>query len=311
MSASPSPSAWDVVGVGANSVDTVYVLPEHPRADGTRAKLPILQRVVCCGGQTATALATCARLGLRSAYVGATGNDANGRRIAAVLRDRGVEAAPVVRESPNPTAVILIDAGTGERLVLWHRPEGLALAPAELPLETIAGARLLHVDDVDQAAAVRAAQFARGRGILVTSDLERMTDATETLVHSVTCPIFAEHLPSELTGHADQEQALRKLRRTHPGWLVVTLGSRGAVALEGDRLLVSPGVPVKAVDTTGSGDVFRGAFIYGLLNDWPLARILRFANAAAAVSCTRLGAMNGVPARAEIDALIEGGDALS
>jgi sugar/nucleoside kinase (ribokinase family) len=76
--------------------------------------------------------------------------------------------------------------------------------------------------------------------------------------------------------------------------------------LEGDDLVIEPAFTVNAIDTTGAGDVFRAAFIYGLLMESPPRDLLRFANAAAAISCTRAGAMNGVPARAEVERLLTG-----
>ena len=117
-------------------------------------------------------------------------------------------------------------------------------------------------------------------------------------------PILSEHLPQALTGEADLESALRALRAWNPGLLTVTTGASGAVALDGDRLIRAEGFAVHAVDTTGSGDVFRGAFMYGLLQQWPVERLLRFANAAAALSCTRSGALDGVPSPPEIYKLL-------
>jgi sugar/nucleoside kinase (ribokinase family) len=160
------------------------------------------------------------------------------------------------------------------------------------------------VDDVDQEAAIRAAGHARGLGIPVTSDLDRMTDRTEELVMAVSCAIFADGLPEQLTGERDHERALRRLRERHKGLLVVTVGQQGAVALDGDRFLLSPGFAVNAVDTTGSGDVFRAGFIYGLLSGWPIDRMLRMANAAAAVACTRVGAMASIPTLDEVLGLV-------
>ncbi len=121
---------------------------------------------------------------------------------------------------------------------------------------------------------------------------------------SVTFPMFAEHVPPAMTGINDPGDALRALRRVHPGILCVTLGMRGAMALEGDRLIHLPAFAVHAVDTTGAGDVFRGGFIYGYLQGWPLEQTLRFANAAAAVSCTRFGAMSSVPSLDEAERLM-------
>jgi sugar/nucleoside kinase (ribokinase family) len=298
--ASPEPrrgeGGWDVLGLGANSIDFVHLLPAFPQPEGWLSKMRVSRHFVAPGGQTATTLAACARFGLRAKYLGATGTDENGARVRAELPRRQVDASDVaVREANNQYAVILIEEHSGERVVLWDRDERLELAEGDVPLALIASARLLHVDDVDQAAAIRAARHARSLGIPVTSDLDRMTERTSELVAAVTVPIFAEGLLPQLTGAEDPEEGLRALRRVHDGLLVVTRGHLGAMALDGDRLIDSPGFKVNVRDTTGSGDIFRAGFIYAWLNGWPVDRVLRFANAAAALSCTRFGAMDGIP----------------
>ena len=90
------------------------------------------------------------------------------------------------------------------------------------------------------------------------------------------------------------------MRLRHDGLLMVTLGERGSAALDGDRFYHVPAPPVNAVDTTGAGDVFRAGFIYGLLQRWTTEELLRFANNAAALSCTRRGAMAAVPRLADV-----------
>ena len=304
----PDPSRkWDVVGVGANSVDSVYRLPASPRADSATAKLRITSHRVSCGGQMATALSACAALGLRAAYVGAVGTDDNGRLIQKELAGRGIDLSHVVtRDGANQFAVITVDETTGERIVLWDRDERLLLQPADVPAALIASARLVHVDDVDEVAAIRAATLAREAGVPVTSDLDRITDRTPELVAAVSIPIFAEHVLPAITGEADCERALVKLRRTHAGLLCVTLGARGAMLLDGDRVCFEPGFAVRAVDTTGAGDVFRAGFIHALLGGAEPQGILRFANAAAALSCTRQGALDGVPSLAEVERFMAG-----
>jgi sulfofructose kinase len=288
---------WDALGIGANSIDFVTVVPAFPRPEGWYSKMQIRRHLVTCGGQTATAMAVCARFGLRACYIGAVGADENGQRVLADLPRQGVDASSVVtRAGRNQFAVIVIDGQTGERAVLWDRDQALALRDEDVPLDAIAAARVLHVDDVDQGAAIRAARHARTLGIPVTSDLDRMTDRTAELVDAVTYPIFADGLHEKLTGCAGHEEALRRLRRPHHRALCITVGQHGAVALADDRFIESPGFRVEAVDTTGSGDVFRGAFIYALLQGWDIDRTLRFANAAAALACTGVGAMAGIPA---------------
>jgi sugar/nucleoside kinase (ribokinase family) len=145
---------------------------------------------------------------------------------------------------------------------------------------------------------------ARQAGAVVTSDIEQVSPTVEELVSSVTYPIFDQHLTGQLTGESDPERALRKLRRLNAGLLCMTLGEAGAVALDGDRVYVVPACLVQVVDSTGAGDVFRAGFIYGLLQHWSVPHMLRFANVAAAVSCTRLGAIPSVPALAEVQDLL-------
>jgi len=296
---------FDVVGIGATSVDYVYLLPAYPAPTASLAKMRISSHLVSCGGQVATALATCARMELRSKFVGVTGTDDNAKQVRRELELRGVDLADVViRDIPNQYAVILVDEHSGERIVLWDRDDRLRLRERELPPEVVAAARVVHVDDVDVDAAVRAATLARASGTVITTDIDRVNDRTRELVAAATFPIFAEHVPGAITGVNDPAEALRVLRRSHPGVLCVTLGVRGAMALEGDRLIHAPAFAIDAVDTTGAGDVFRGGFIYGYLEGWPLEDTLRFANAAAAVSCTRLGAMASVPSLEEAQRLI-------
>ena len=121
----------------------------------------------------------------------------------------------------------------------------------------------------------------------------------------MTFPIFEQRLAGQLTGEHDPERALRKLRRLNTGTMVITLAEEGAVALERDTFYAAPAFKVKVVDATGAGDVFRAGFIYGLLQKWKVPEILRFANATAGVSCTRLGAIPSVPKLAEVNALLD------
>jgi sugar/nucleoside kinase (ribokinase family) len=292
----------DVVGVGANSVDRVYRLPAFPTPNGPAAKLRIVNHDIGPGGQTATTLCACASMGLTTRYVGATGNDDSGRLIREELSRRGVDVSRcLVRDASNAYAVILIDDTQGERVVLWDRDSRLNLVPAEIDAADIGGARLLHVDDVDVEASLHAASIARDAGIPITSDIESVGHKTEELIAAVTVPIFAEHVLEPLTGECDPERALRALRRRHTGLLCVTLGARGAMLLVGDRMYMEPAFETTVVDTTGAGDVFRGGFISALLRGDAPKDILRFANAAAAISCSRAGAINGVPSLAETE----------
>jgi sugar/nucleoside kinase (ribokinase family) len=238
--------------------------------------------------------------------MGVFGSDENGRRIRDAIQRAGVDTAnALVREAPNRHAVILVDQRNGDRTVIWHRDPRLVLQGTEIVSSPITNARLVHVDDLDEDASIAAARLASAAGLPVTSDIDRITERTVELVALSTTPIFSSHVPAALTGERDPERALRTLRAGHAGWLCVTLGAEGAMLLEGDRLHHVRAFSVDAVDTTGAGDVFRAAFIYALLQSQNPSEILRFAAAAAAVSCTREGAITSVPGLADVRRMLD------
>jgi sulfofructose kinase len=294
--------SFDIVGVGEHSCDEIIRVLG---AVAPNAKIPISGRRTLHGGQVATTLATCASLGLRAAYVGAFGHDPDGAALRRALEARRVDTSFCVeRPVRSRSAVIVVDERSGDRTVLWQRDPELNLRTTEVPAHAIAGARVLHVDDTDPAASLAATRIARDAGVPVTSDFDQINARTTELLAAVSVPILAEPMPAALTGETDPECALRALRRPEHQMICVTLGARGAMLLVGDRVYQAPAFPVTVVDSTGAGDVFRGAFITAMLRGDPPDQILRFANAAAAIACTREGAFDSVPTLDQIDALM-------
>src|SRR5881296_2668165 len=163
----------DVAGFGLNSVDLVAVVAEYPTAN-TKQRLQRFAQLP--GGQIATAIATCARMGWRTAYVGSFGDDVMGAVSRDSLTREGVDisAARIVPGATNQFAVVLVDARSGERTVLWDRHPGLAWPPEELPRDAVTSGRMLLVDCHETAAAAQAARYAREAGIPTVVDVERV-----------------------------------------------------------------------------------------------------------------------------------------
>ena len=296
---------FDVLGIGENSLDEVYRLPSLPQPGTATAKMQVSARTRLPGGQVATAMAACATWGLRTAYLGVFGDDENGRVARSALADRGVDVSPApVRAGANRHAAILVDGRTGDRVVLWDREPAMSLRPEDISQALVSSARLVHVDDTDATAALRASRLAREAGAIVTSDIESITPDTAELVSLVSVAIFASHVPQALTGDADPARALRVLRQRHDAMLCVTRGEHGSMLLVGGTLYEEPAFPVQAVDTTGAGDIFRAGMIYALLRGERPEMLLKWGNAAAALSCTKPGAMDSIPALAEIESLL-------
>lgn len=296
---------FDVVGLGLNATDVAIELPRFPAFN---SKVEFTSAVWRAGGQVATALAVCQRLGLRTKYIGRVGSDPMGEFQLESLRPEGIDLADVrvVPDCPNQAAYILIDQATGERTILWRRDPRLALRPEDLRPEMIRGARLVHVDGHDTAAAAGLAGWARAEGIPVTADVDNLYPGLEALLDQTDYLISAEAFPECYTGEGGLFAALEAIRERHPRMRLVaaTLGREGVLALEGERFLYRPAYEVACRDTTGAGDVFHGAFIYGLLAGWPMERILDFSNAVASIKCTALGARGRIATRAEAEELM-------
>lgn len=289
---------FDVVGVGLNATDTILVVPRFPAYGG---KVPFTREFYSVGGQVATAMATCARLGLRTKYIGAVGDDERGRIQMESLRRSGIEITHVRQRKncPNQSAYIVVDESTGERTVFWSRPDCLALAPDEIADDQIACARLLHIDGHDTPAVARAAHIARTHGIPVTVDVDTIYPGFDRVLPLVDYLISSSEFPARWTGIADPAEALLAIQRqSGVRMAAMTLGAQGALAwIEAEgRFVYSPGFVVNCVDTTGAGDVFHGAFCYAVLQQMPMADALEFSNAMAALNCTAYGARGGIEA---------------
>jgi sulfofructose kinase len=298
---------FDVVGLGENSVDYVAVAATHPTPS---SKQQLVQFACLPGGQVATAIVACARLGWRTRYIGSFGDDAAGRlsreSLAAECVDLG--AARTVPGATNRLAVIVVAQRTGERTVLWHRDPALRMDPSDAVLrEAAASGRLLLVDCEDIAAATAAATAARQAAVPTIVDIEDVQSGTHALLQEIDAIISAENFPSALTGHPDLGRALEAIEREFRAPLVcATLGAKGSLARCGGREIRTAPFVLERVDTTGAGDVFRGAFASGCLR-WPegdIETVLAYANAAAAISCRALGARGGLPSAGEIDVLL-------
>jgi sulfofructose kinase len=303
----PHSAEFDVVGFGLNAVDHLCFVPEFPTPD-TKPRVNTFVRSP--GGQAASAMVICARLGLTAKYVGKVGGDEAGEFSLESIRSEGVNVDDVARVPgvTNQLAMVIVDASTGERTILWYRPAEIATLPEELTAEKVACGRLLLIDGHDAPAAARAAALARERGIPVMLDAESVKDGTDEVVANTDILIASRDFPRAFTGASDLEKAFDSLRSAGPRVIGATLGALGAVIMVADGSVVaSPAYRVDVVDTTGAGDVFHGAFLYGLLAGWSVNRTMAFSNAAAALNCAVPGARGGVGDIGQIFALMARG----
>jgi sulfofructose kinase len=298
-------SQFDIVGIGQNATDTLLLLPKFPAYAG---KVPFASEILSPGGQVASAMVACARLGLRVKYVGTVGDDERGRIQLESLRGLGINLDDVeVRANcPNQTAYILIDQTTGERTVLWQRAEGLYLQPESITAEKIVGSRMLFFDAQDTAAVGRAAEIARAHSIPVAVDVDTIYHGFDKVLPYIDYLVTSSEFPVQWTSERDPFKALAMMRSEYRMRVAaMTLGAHGALALTEEGYVYSPAFVVNCVDTTGAGDVFHGAFCYSVLQGMSMRDTLEFSNAMAALNCTALGARGRIGTVDQARALLE------
>lgn len=290
---------YDVVGLGLNAVDYLCVVPHFPRFD---SKVKMLEFKREAGGQVATALVALTRWGLATSYIGKVGEDELGRYTRQELKREGVDTTHL-KVAPGATsqfAFIMVDQQTGERTIVWHRDEKTDLTPQEVSRSAVTAGRVLHLDGHEIDAAIQAARWAREEGIPIVLDIDAIHPKTAELIRTADFLIGDQDFPTAFTGNSDREAALREIASLGPREVAMTLGTEGAMALSTEGVRYSPGFKVKAVDTTGAGDLFHAGFIYGIFQGWGLPERLAFANAVAALKCRQLGGRAGIPTLEEV-----------
>lgn len=287
----------DVLGLGATAVDELLYVEEHPPADG---KARVLRRVRQCGGLTATALVASARLGGRCAFAGVLGQDANSRFVLRTLQRERVNTRLCVREpKARPIQSTIIVEEKSQRRTVFYDLAGVRGAHEMAPSEAvIRSTRVLLVDNFGVKGMERAARIARAAGIPVVGDFEgESADGLEDLLFYVDHLILSESFSFILTGLSNAAAAAMALWNEARAVVIVTRGALGCCFLAGGMKLPesAPAFKVHAMDTTGCGDVFHGAYALALARKRPLAERIRFASAAAALKATCCGGQAGCP----------------
>jgi sugar/nucleoside kinase (ribokinase family) len=288
----------------------VAVVPHHPSPGG---KTRIERFATLPGGQSASAAVGCARLGWKTQYIGTFGDD-DAARIGIESLERDQVDTSLVRRIPDATShtsLVLVDARSGDRTVIWYRDPRLAMSAEDVPVDAISKGRVLLVDDHEPLAATVAARAAREAGVRTVIDVEKLRPGTEELLQHIDVIIAAEHFPSELTGLPDLGAALREMaRRFEPAHTCATLGPKGSLSLVDGKEVRTPAFEVHVEDTTGAGDAFRAGFISGWLragSNPNVHEVLRYAHGVAALNCRGLGARDALPRPAEVLELIRRG----
>lgn len=286
-----------VLGIGVSAVDIIGKTWGFPEPDGYSLLLEYDRQV---GGIVSNALVALARLGVPTKWLGKVGDDEFGQVILDDMRREGVELeVETDAVNPSPLSLIIVDSQTGARSINF-RPGCSFSYGADVPRHVLEGAEMIHLDGFFPDAALQAAEFGRSSGKTVSLDAGMMFPELDELVKDVDVFIPNVFVARELSGEDLPADCLRKLGEMGPRTVVITMGAEGSLGNEGAETVRLEAAEVDVVDTTGCGDAYHGAFLYGELRGWDLRSKMLFASAYAALKATRLGGRKGLPVLAEM-----------
>lgn len=279
-------------GLGQCSLDYLALMKGFPAEDSKEEAAELLTQG---GGPVATALVTLRRLGVGAAFHGCVADDLAGAEIIRGLKEEGVDARGVLVRpgGRSQQAVIIVNPANGTRTICWQRPTVAPLSAGEVDRSIMKGASFLLLDGLMAEASIRAAELALERSIPVMLDAGSMRPGMLKLASMADYIVASERFVTDLK--LTMKEAFQRLSAGKAKAVTITLGDKGSFTWHSGRVFLQKAFKVRAVDTTGAGDVFHGAYIYGLLQGWEMKKTVRFASAVAAMKCRSLGGRTGIP----------------
>ncbi len=294
-----------IIVLGSINMDVVVTTPRHPQLGETLFGDAVH---FIPGGKGSNQAVAASRLEGDVQLIGTLGEDAFGNQLAHFLAEEKLDLTHLQRtaDAPTGTALITVNHDSENTIIVisgsnqHNTPDNVQ--SVQLDAKTICVSQF-EVPQPTILALFRRAKAAGARTILNPAPAGEFIDGLlpviDYLVVNETELAFLAQTP--LTEEIDQLTASAKSLRTHPEQaIIVTLGAKGALCIQGDDVVQVDGIAVKAVDTTGAGDCFVGALAVALSEGSTIANAMAFANHAASVSVQRLGAATSLPHRHEI-----------
>lgn len=284
-----------IVGIGANVYDTLITLSDFPTED---TKMRAENVKISGGGPCATGLCAAAKLGARAKFIGVLSDDACGKFLLDDMARYGLEnnLTEALSGYSAFTSCIWLNKKKATRTCVFDKGNLPPLKLSKEQKEEIAAADILMVDGNELEAAIEGAKIAKENGTKVLYDAGGLYDGIDELLKLTDIIIPSAEFAVGHTRATDTETAAEIIfERYSPEVVVVTDGKNGGVMYDGENIWHYPAFSVKAVDSNGAGDVFHGAFAFGVQLHYNYRKCCIFASAVSALKCMGVGARESVP----------------
>ena len=286
---------FDCIGFGLATLDYICLVDEIANYDQS---IMISDIKFLGGGVVPTALAALQRLGGKSSFISLLGDDWIGKEIIKGLKQEGIDCSGVgfTNKALSTFSFIQVNNKSGKRAIACYPGSSLLLKFEDKDKGLVKKGRILHLDGVYPVQDLAAAEFAKKNNVKVMLDASLLLEGTNKLLSSIDYLIISESFLLKYSKNKDIVYSLNKIYSEYkPEILVTTLGERGSAAFIDGEVVYIDAFSIDAVDTTGAGDVYHGAFIFGLTKNWDLKDIIIFSSAVAALKCRDYGGRKGIP----------------
>lgn len=283
----------NVLCIGHSAYDITTPLEEYPKEN---TKNRVHERIECGGGPAGNAAYLLAKWGLNVYFAGIVGNDLYGKRIRDEFRTIGVNIDYLQLSDKHTTTSshIIANKANGSRTILTYRPSMMKMDDVNIDIKP----DIILVDGQEYEMSKKVIEENPNAIAIIDAgrDRKEVKDLCYMCNYVVCSKEFMELVSGiTITDQPSLENAFIKLENEFQTNIIVTLESDGCAYRNNDNnIVIIPSIKVKAVDSTGAGDIFHGAFTYGIAQNWPMEKVLKYANVAGAMSVTRIGGRNSI-----------------
>lgn len=290
----------NILCIGHAAYDITTPFEGYP-VENTKNRVPM--RVECGGGPASNAAYLLGKWGVKTYFAGVIGNDEFGKRIIEEFKEVSVDTTylEVSDEFKTTSSKIIANTQKGTRTILTYRPSDMKMTDVELNFTP----DIILIDGQEYEFSKKVLNNYPNAISIIDAGrpTEKIIELSKMVDYVVCSKEFAESVTDIKIDYENNETIINlfnKMKEIFKNNIVVTLEAKGCLYEYDGEIRRMPSIKVKAIDSTGAGDIFHGAFTYGISKNWDLEKILRSSNIAGALSVMKIGSRYSVPSKEEM-----------
>ncbi len=289
---------YDVIGLGVSTLDFLNVVDHFPDKEEVQKSISSTTQG---GGPVATAIVTLARLGAKTAMIDSVGNDLFGEQTVSEFKKEKVDTRfiKINHAFTSSSAIVVVRKNDGARTIIYSPGNSPDVSTQEISHELISQAEFIHINGRHFDACLKACEIAKIFGVKVSFDggSHRFSEELRKIIPLTDICVVAKEFASSYTGEKEIASAAKQLLNSGPEIVIITDGLNGSFLFtkEIDGYHQKAYTLKNTVDTTGCGDSYHGAFLFGLIKGYNVYESMKIASAVSAINSTQLGGRTALP----------------